>query len=84
METFQLVLTAEHGLFGRRVDFRHFRPISALRAHMGAAAGARADGAIRRIGPSQATGACTGAGSGARTSSHVRWIRPIRIASNGV
>ena len=39
METFQLVLTAEHGLFGRRVDFRDFRRFCPLGPIWGGAGG---------------------------------------------
>ena len=41
------------------------------------------DGAIRRIGPSQATGVRMGDQSGVYASKHVRWSGSRRVASNG-
>ena len=60
-----------------------FRPIWGSQADMDGPGQADADGAIRRIGPSQAAGACTGGRGRVRAPRHVRWSDPRRVASHG-
>ena len=66
---------------GRARPFSRFGPILPSGARMGRCGGMNTDGAIRRIGPSQATGVCMGDQQRVQISRHDRWSGFRCIAS---